>query len=164
MLRKDHVEKETKHSLSEAASKCQMLKNFFTTGKTQTKNYAIGLSVDENDVDMQSQNSDLFSSEDMEEENESDDDIEYWLNDVLEKINMTSDSSENECKCRIFSNKHLCTYLKFLKVRGVLNVLKIGRLFKFRKIPIKKKRNSYQMGLFHALFYCFLAKILSMPF
>ena len=132
--------------------------------ETQTKNYAIGLSVDESDVDMQSQNSDLFSSEDMEEENESDDDIEYWLNDVLEKINMTSDSSENECKCRIFSNKRLCTYLKFLKVRGVLNVLKIGRLFKFRKIPIKKKRNSYQMGLFHALFYCFLAKILSMPF
>ena len=59
--------------------------------ETQTKNYAIGLSVDENDVDMQSQNSDLFSSEDMEEENESDDDIEYWLNDALEKINMTSD-------------------------------------------------------------------------
>ena len=26
-------------------------------------------------------------------------DIEYWLNDALEKINMTSDSSENECKC-----------------------------------------------------------------
>ena len=28
------------------------------------------------------------------------DDIEYWLNDALEKTNMTSDSSENECKCR----------------------------------------------------------------
>ena len=49
--------------------------------ETQTQNYAIGLNVDENDVDMQSQNSDLSSSDNTEEENESDDDIEYWLND-----------------------------------------------------------------------------------
>ena len=86
--------------------------------ETQTQNYDIGLSVHENDDDMKSQNSDLSSSDDTEEENKSDDDIEYWLNDALEKINMTSDSSENECKCRIFSNKRLGTYLKFLKVRG----------------------------------------------
>ena len=65
--------------------------------ETQTQNYDIGLSVDENGVDIQSQNSDLSSSDDTEEENESDGDIEYWLNDALEKINMTSDSSENEC-------------------------------------------------------------------
>ena len=53
--------------------------------------------MDKNDVDMQSQNSDLSSSNNTEEENESDDDIEYWLHDALEKINTTSDSSENEC-------------------------------------------------------------------
>ena len=29
------------------------------------------------------------------------DDIEYWLNDALEKISMTSNSLENECKCRV---------------------------------------------------------------
>ena len=86
----------------------------------QTQNYAIGLSVDENDVDMQSQNSDLSSSDDTEEENESDDDIEYWLDDALEKINLTSDSSENEYKSHIFSRKCLGIYLEFLKVRGRL--------------------------------------------
>ena len=57
-------------------------------------------------------------TDDTEEEDESDDNIEYWLNDALEKINLTSDSSENECKCCIFSNNHLGTYLKFFKVRG----------------------------------------------
>ena len=86
----------------------------------QTQIYAIKLSVDENDVYMQSQNSDLSSSGDMEVENESDDSIEYWLNDALEKINMTSDSSENECRCCNFSNKHFGTYLKSLKVRAHL--------------------------------------------
>ena len=85
--------------------------------ETQTENYTITLSVDKN-VDMQSQNSDLSSSDDTEEENETDDDIEYWLNDALEKMNMTSDTSENECKCQIFPNKCLGAYLKFLKVRG----------------------------------------------
>ena len=44
--------------------------------ETQTQNYAIGLSMDENEVDMQSQNSDLSSSDNTEEENKSDDDIE----------------------------------------------------------------------------------------
>ena len=44
--------------------------------ETQTQNYAIGLSMDENKVDMQSQNSDLSSSDNTEEENKSDDDIE----------------------------------------------------------------------------------------
>ena len=83
----------------------------------QTQIYAIKLSVDENDVDMQSQNSDLSSSGNMEVENGSDDNIEYWLNDALEKINMTSDSSENECRCCNFSNKHFGTYLKSFKVR-----------------------------------------------
>ena len=59
--------------------------------ETQTQNHAIGLSVDENDVDMQWQNSDLSSSDDTEEENGSDVDIKYWLNHALEKLNMTSD-------------------------------------------------------------------------
>ena len=53
--------------------------------ETQTQNYAIGLSVDENDVDIQSQNSDLSSSDNTEEKNERDGDIEYWLNNALEK-------------------------------------------------------------------------------
>ena len=53
--------------------------------ETQTQNYAIGLSVDENDIDMQSQNSDLSSSDNTEEKNERDGDIEYWLNNALEK-------------------------------------------------------------------------------
>ena len=44
--------------------------------ETQTQNYAIGLSMDENKVDMQSQNSDLSSSDNTEEENKSADDIE----------------------------------------------------------------------------------------
>ena len=88
--------------------------------ETQTQIYAIKLSVDENDVDMQSQNSDLSSSGNMEVENGSDDNIEYWLNDALEKINMTSDSSENKCRCRNFSNKYFGTYLKSFKVRGHL--------------------------------------------
>ena len=78
------------------------------------------MEVDKNDVNMQSQNSDLSSSNDTEEENESDDDIEYWLHEALEKINMTSDSSENECNCSIFSNKCLAAYLNFLKVMGCL--------------------------------------------
>ena len=50
---------------------------------------------------------------------------------------MTSDSSENELS-RIFSNKRPDAYLKFLKVRGAYYIEK-GRLFKFRKIPIKEK-------------------------
>ena len=78
--------------------------------ETQTQNYAIGLSVD-----MLTCNHRRYRGED-----ESDDNIEYWLNDALEKINLTSDSSENECKCCIFSNNHLGTYLKFFKVRGCL--------------------------------------------
>ena len=135
-----------------------------TTTRSERSSHPKTLFVDENDVDIQPENSDLSSSNDTEEENESDDDIEYWLNDALEKINITSDSSENECKCRIFSNKPLGAYLKFFKVKGVLSVLKRGRLFKFRKIPSKKKRNLYQMRLFHPLFCCFLAKILSMLF
>ena len=62
----------------------------------------------------------LSSSDDTEEESESDYDIKYWLNEALEKTNMTSDLSENECKYRIFSSRPLGTYLKFLKVRGRL--------------------------------------------
>ena len=112
--------------------------------KRKRKNHAIGLSVDENDVDMQSQNSDLSSSDDTEEENGSDADIEYWLNHALEKLNRTSDSSDNEGKCCIFSNKHLGAYLKFLKLRGRLlycredTYLNLGKfLSKRNKIHIK---------------------------
>ena len=42
------------------------------------------MSVDENDVDMQSQNSHKISSSDeTEEENVSDDNTEHWQNDTL---------------------------------------------------------------------------------
>ena len=68
--------------------------------------------MDENDVDMQSQNSHKISSSDeTEEENVSDDNTEHWQNDTL-KNQYNFSLSENEWKGRIFSNKHLGAYLK----------------------------------------------------
>ena len=62
-------------------------------------------------------------TDDTEEEDESDDNIEYWLNDALEKINLTSDSSENECV--VFS---LITTLAL-----IWNFLKLGDAYCTKK-------------------------------